>query len=312
MLAALFLSVLIAPGLSAGSAFSKIVVFGDSLNDYGNMLQFTNDAFPNAPMYVAGRQSNGSLWVEYLAAQLGMAGQMSNYAVVGALTKPTAGFPSGNVWEPVFPGLLNGTDVATQISDYLAESNGVADPRALHILEGGANDFTRAEPATTIANLVESFVRLQQAGAKHVLVVNLPDIGLTPRVQLGAPASTAHLSGVFGYLNQALGQAIAATTLPGVSVTVLNLYQFMNKVSANPSAYGITETVLPYFYFGSGADASTWLYWDDLHPTTRGHEILADDAIASLIATYSPRDEHGNANAGVRGLPGFVRRAEGP
>ena len=83
---------------SAATAFSKIVVFGDSLNDRGNMAAFTGGAFPNAPVYVYGRQSNGPLWVEYLASRLGMANNLDNYAVVGAMTAPAPGYPTGNVW----------------------------------------------------------------------------------------------------------------------------------------------------------------------------------------------------------------------
>lgn len=312
LVAALILSVLAAPALSAANAFSKIVVFGDSLNDYGNMAQFSGGAFPNAPLYVYGRQSNGPLWVEYLAGQLGMANRMVNYAVVGAMTKPAPGFPTGNVWSSEIPG-LEGTDVTTQVQDYLADSNGVADPTALHILEGGANDFGRvADLTTTVGNLLENFLALQQAGAKHIAVVTLPDIGKTPRLILGEllghvqPGTAAYLSQVCSQLNAALRELVTQFTAPGVNVTMVDLYAFMNTVAGNPAAFGIVEPVSPYLLSGVGADPATWLFWDDLHPTTRGHEIFAEDAAAALIRTYSPRHGNANASAGVRGLHGLV------
>jgi phospholipase/lecithinase/hemolysin len=56
---ALVLAIVTLPLASAAGAFSKVVVFGDSLNDRGNMFQFSGGAFPAAPMYADGRQSNG-------------------------------------------------------------------------------------------------------------------------------------------------------------------------------------------------------------------------------------------------------------
>src|SRR4029453_12923135 len=50
--------------------FSRIIVFGDSLSDTGNFYHLTG-GFPPAP-YANGRFSNGPLWIEYLADDLGM------------------------------------------------------------------------------------------------------------------------------------------------------------------------------------------------------------------------------------------------
>ena len=117
------------------------------------------------PTYALGRQSNGLLWVEYLAGRLGMADRLLNYAVVGALTKPAPGFPTGNVWSDTYAG-LQGTDVASQVLDYLGDCQGRADPAALFILEGGANDFPRvANPAVIVGNLRSSTARCSRASA---------------------------------------------------------------------------------------------------------------------------------------------------
>ncbi|MDO8541767.1 MAG: SGNH/GDSL hydrolase family protein [Opitutaceae bacterium] len=320
MFAGLAFSLLAVPAISAATAFSRIVVFGDSLNDSGNMAQFTGGAFPNEPMYVYGRQTNGRVWVEYFAARLGMAGQVSNYAVVGALTKATAAIPTGNVWsvDPVnpIPG-LEGTDVATQVSDYLADSGGTADPDAIHLLQGGGNDLSRAaneqELGQIVMNLVESFITLQRAGAKHIMVVNLPDIGKTPRVILAerfglVPEGTAAFySRVTAQLNSALSTAIAAYTAPDVVVTLADMHTFMNAVVANPAAYGFSEVQLPYLMAGAGTDPATWLFWDDLHPTTRGHQVFAEDVIGALLERYSPRQGGGPGSGVVNGLRGLVR-----
>ena len=50
---------------------SEIITFGDSLVDTGNFSLATGGAIPPAPLYFNGRFSNGPVWVEQLANQLG-------------------------------------------------------------------------------------------------------------------------------------------------------------------------------------------------------------------------------------------------
>ncbi len=312
MLAAFALPLLAIPAAAAATAFSKIVVFGDSVSDRGNLVQFTHGVFPNVPNYAYGRQSNGPVWVEYLASRLSMAGKIQNYAVVGAMTKPAPGFPTGNVWSDTFTG-LEGTDIATQVLDYIGDSRGKADPAALHILQGGANDLPRiANPLVLVTNLVESFVALQTAGAKHIVVVSLPDIGKTPRVILGErfgvlPAgSTVQYSAATAQLNGYLAYLIAMAKAPDVTVTLADMWGFVNEVAAHPAVYGMVETQLFFLGFGGSANPATWLFWDDLHPTTRGHQIFAEAAIDSLVKTYSPRQGQGDGKGVVNSLRGLV------
>lgn len=314
---ALVLVVFAGPAFAAATAFSKIVVFGDSLNDRGNMLQFTGGAFPNAPLYTSGRQTNGAVWVEYLAPRLGMADKIVNYAVVGAMTRPTPQFPTGNVWSDTFPG-LEGTDVTSQVNDYLTDAGGVADSAALFILEGGANDFPRvADPGVIVANLMYCLGALESRGAKHIMITNLPDIGRTPRLflaeqmQLVPPGTAAYLSAACGQLNQALVSVAAAISPADVTLTVADVYGLMGTVAQNPSAYGIVNAQLPYLGFGAGTDPKTWLFWDDLHPTTRGHELLSDSAVNALLRSYSPSNGKLNAQGAVNALKGLVKNPKG-
>jgi phospholipase/lecithinase/hemolysin len=319
-LAAIILVVITVTSALAGTAFSKLVVFGDSLNDTGNLYQFTKGVFPPAAMYANGRQSNGPVWVEYLAKRLGLEGKIANYAVIGALTKTTALGPLtvegesvwSNVWSDTFPG-LQGTDVRTQVQDYLGDVNGRADPAALFILEGGSNDLPRVlDPAVIISNLIESLFALQMAGAKHILVVNLPDAGKTPRVIIGEqrgllpPGYGTFVSGVCTQLNQGLSFGISQATFPGSTITVADVYAFMNSVVANPAKFGLTQVQMPYLLLGAGSNPAQWLFWDDLHPTTRGHEIFAEQVVVTLVQRYSPGQ--GNVGKGaINSLNGLVK-----
>ena len=310
-LALVFCGFLLGASAFARTPYSSIVIFGDSLSDTGRMVALTGGAFPAPPTYDYGRQSNGPVWNEYLADWLGMSGTVQNYAVVGAMTAPAPGFPTGNVWSDTFPG-LEGTDLTSQVYDYLTDAGGAADPQALYIVQGGANDFPRvADPGVIVQNVATLVGLLQWSGARHIMVVNLPDLGKTPRVILGEetgvlpPGTGAFVSTVCALLNNAMKGALDGLAAPGVTIIHADAFAFVDRVAANPADYGMINARYPFLLFGAGTDPASWLFWDDLHPTTRGHEIFADDVLRSMLASYSPR----NAKAGpapVQSLRGLT------
>ena len=73
--------------------FSDMVVFGDSLSDTGNVASLTTAVFGSTfPAYpgAVGRFSNGPVWVETLAAGLGLFGATHPLMAYAALAIPTA------------------------------------------------------------------------------------------------------------------------------------------------------------------------------------------------------------------------------
>src|SRR5699024_3470894 len=69
---------LVALGLPFGVAhasmvsYSQLYVFGDSLSDVGNIYELTDHNVPVSPPYAQGRFTNGKVWVQYLAEDLGL------------------------------------------------------------------------------------------------------------------------------------------------------------------------------------------------------------------------------------------------
>jgi phospholipase/lecithinase/hemolysin len=61
----------------------------------------------------------------------------------------------------------------------------------------------------------------------------------------------------------------------------LDVFALFNRIVASPSKYAFADVVT-----GSrgipAIDPDTYLFWDDLHPTTRGHNILAITAARAL------------------------------
>ncbi|MEO6022069.1 MAG: SGNH/GDSL hydrolase family protein, partial [Burkholderiales bacterium] len=215
-----FLSMALGPLAAQALPFSSLVIFGDSLSDSGNnAVVFDTQALGRTPTpidspafipilpYQSDRYSNGPVWVEQFAASLGMSAKASllggtNFAFGGA----TSG-PGGSS----FPFSL--TD---QVSAFLGGTGGVAAGGALYVVQGGGNDALDAfalaagggDPSSIIAayaaNMAAIITSLARAGAEEFLLVNTPDIGLTPTLQSFGPAAAGLGSGIAAAMNSAL------------------------------------------------------------------------------------------------------------
>lgn len=289
------------------SPFSKVVVFGDSLSDSGNNaividsiagglrtpVPLVNLEVSPLP-YASSRYSNGPVWAEYLAEGLGLSATPalaggSNYAFGGAQTGPGGSS---------FPFSL--TD---QLGFFLSDSNGVASPDGLYVVEGGGNDareflpalFQGADPSSMIAayanNVVSIIGRLVLAGADQFLLWNVTDMGKIPMVtaEMGAAAS-ALASELSRAMNTALDQALAslpADILDGIHR--FDAYQGLNSIDANPGAFGLTNaTDACALDPVCVADPSRYFFWDGMHPTTAGHAAIAQ--LAQLALSVDPAE----------------------
>ena len=288
---------LLIPAAASAASYSSLYVFGDSLSDPGNIPLMSGYKFPPAP-YSGTRFSNGPVAVQYLAPLLGLPVDNSrNYAQGGA----TTGFV--NVLNANSGGLFPGstlTGVRGQVNDYLDRTSS-ADANALYIVWAGPNDLMRGmenpatfNPAATIGNalgnLSTAITDLNNAGAQHFLVPNLPDLGKAPRFNgTSSELGGTLLSGVFDLqLAAMLGQL--QTDLQA-DIMSFNTFGLLNSVVANPAKYGFGNVTRPCLadlacIIGPGI-ADRYLFWDSIHPTTRGHELLAL-AMASSIPTVVP------------------------
>lgn len=246
------------------TTYTGLVAFGDSLTDTGTTL--------GAP-YAPGRYSNGPIWIDYVAAGLGLSSTSSafggtNHAVGGAVT----------------------ADMLGQVSDYLAGVGGLASPSALYVVWGGGNDgLGGGSPVTAAQNIGQMVQTLAAAGAQYFLVPNLPDLSLTPAA-LGYPPAAAFSSS----FDATLAAQLAA--ISGVTIFAMDVYTQTNAIVANPGAYGFTNVDTPCYTGVVCANPDEYAWWDSVHPTTAAHAGLAGLAL-SLVAV--PRAGHGPA-AGAR------------
>lgn len=279
----------------ASAAFDQLYVFGDSLSDVGNVQTVTTGLAPlvpptPGPFYFNGRFSNGPNYTETLSAGLGLgpvapsvlAG--NNYAYGGALATGTP-----------FPTSIVVQDVDDQVAQYLA-AHPVGSPTALYVVYAGSNDLNTnpADVATPVDSLAESIARLYAAGARQVLVPNLPLLGLVPRNN-GNPAQAAAANAVTAQFNAALAAALddLQAARPDLTLYRLDVAGLFAAVVADPAAYGLTNVTAPaapglepgdqtYDTALLAPNPDQYLFWDDLHPTRAGHALLGRAALAAV------------------------------
>jgi phospholipase/lecithinase/hemolysin len=271
---------------TVATGYSDIIVFGDSLSDVGNLYAIAEQAYPPEPFYWQGRVSNGPVWVEHLAARLSLEStRENNYAVAGAMTDDgnfNEGRPGFNL-----PADLPG--VQDQINEFTGSLTGHADPNALYVLWAGPNNFFNppANPVAAITDAVGDIVTavgtLSAVGAEHIVVLNLPDLGLTP------DGVASGIGSLYTEFSQNFNAALHATLgAYGLDVIEFDVFSTFQDIAADPGAVGLAN-VTDACLGGTGicSNPDEYLFWDSVHPTTKGHQILADMVFERLV-TQAP------------------------
>src|SRR6266516_3146586 len=291
--AALFIGLVLSHG-EAAAQFSGFYFFGDSLTDAGSFK-------PVLPPGTGKFTTNpGPIWAEVLAQRYGSTATPANqggndYAEGGARVSQLPGVPN-------IPPTATATPVTTQVQTFLGK--GALNSGALYSVWAGGNDVFfqlglaaagAATPAQVQANLTTAATQLVQQvgilnanGARYIIVWNLGDIGKTP---FGASSGqAAAFTQASNFFNSTLSAGLDALH---IDIIRLNDFVLFNEVIANPAAFGLTNVTspactTPLSLLCTSATlvapnaAQTYLFADGVHPTTAGHQILADYA-ASVI-----------------------------
>lgn len=246
---------------AAQPAYSQLVVFGDSLSDVGNNGRFTA----------------GYLWDEHVSGTLGSVIQASknggtDYAISGALITATNG------------AILS---LPAQLHAYLT-AHPKADPKALYVIWGGGNDAfstlgTPANgPAVEAAGIkatLDMVFMLHAAGARNILIGNVPHTDLTPFVQSLGDAAVAQQLALVTAWNEKLGREFGRLGWPGTRLFLFDSAASLQALFTSPTHYNFTNLTTPCG--SSCADPDHTLFWDSIHPGATGHAYLAS-AIGAL------------------------------
>jgi phospholipase/lecithinase/hemolysin len=267
----LIISLVLVPWASNGFAaiFTDIVVFGDSLSDNGNLLLIDGQPKPDSEIYYQGRFSNGLVWVEYLANPQRLNTSLSDRALGGAQSDGL-----------VPPGLIE------QASVYIATDGPQLSSSALFIIWIGGNDYFNGDGnfMDAVDNIKDAMERLVEFGARHLLVMNLPDLGTIPDT-LGLPEA-APASAFSVAFNNELATMLDTFSLayPQIGLYEFDVFSFFRAIQDDPGTFGFTNTTdpSPNFFIPNNFDGDGHVFWDDKHPTTETHVLLADQVFAEL------------------------------
>lgn len=307
----------------SAAPYSQLIIFGDSLSDTGQFIDQQNPTSPSGvrftnrtgPGYLA-PAPYGQVSTQILADQLGLQALPStpfraigvhpagtNYAVGGYRTDQIR--DSITTTSVTVPPPGNTPPLASR-PGYLAEF-GSADRNALYYINGGGNNVIQglmtdfATATASASELVAGVAALQQAGARYIVVSDLPDVGNTPLGLIsGQRASMSAITAVF---NQELDRQL---TELGGSILRLNFNDLLSEVYADLGAFGFDASITQIntcFDDGTGGSSgcgplanSSWaingatpnanrlIFNDGVHPTEAVHRISGDYMYSVLSA----------------------------
>ena len=278
-LAALTLAAVSTAGAAGAQSYNRLVVFGDSLSDNGNLFLATGGATPASPPYFQGRFSSGPVFTERLGFNasnfMGPVTGSINYAFGGARTDSQAA-PLG---------------MRVQLAQYQARGGRFGAGDLVSIL-GGANNIFQGLPAAGASTNPQGSIApvslaaaadmnfivnsVAQAGAGTILVTNLPKLRLTPqfRATPAAPLADYAVTTFNGALLTGLNATAAAR--PGTNIIMMDLFKIGDVIAANPSAFGVSNVTQPCFNGVTVcANPNDYFYFDGVHPTATGHAAIA-------------------------------------
>ena len=296
-------------GSAWGQNFSDVVVFGDSLSDSGNFGSL--QPLPPGSSFTT---NPDPVWSEIVAQDFGASGRNDlaggpNYAFAGACMNPAT--PCDADQSPT---------VTEQIAKYFFKSDGQADPNALYAIWGGVNDVVdpaaRHDPQASMHTLEAAAVnvvqirRLQEAGARHILVFNLPDSSKSPYVtnltaSFPEPLRETVLATLSGLGNEYNDRLYAGIRESEDGIVPINVFALFNEIVDNPGTYGFTDTTgtacgepdatsavsITCGPEGSGLPVTDksgagrqYLFADRSHPSGAAHAMIASVVTSTLAA----------------------------
>lgn len=222
----------------------KLIVFGDSLSDTGNLYSLTMKAhkviplvpvIPKNPPYYEGRFTNGPVWIDDLSLALNV--PIKDYAYGGSWAESIL---DSKLTVPFGLGMQVDYYLMTNMTDFHKS-------RHLYVIWSGANDYVqgRPDPEYSTSNTVETIQKqidwLVYYGAKNIFIMNLPDLSLAPEVRKKGPDFMSQISSLVKLHNKKLGEMIAKekATHKDANILYYDITSDFNEIYTHPSDYNL-------------------------------------------------------------------------
>jgi phospholipase/lecithinase/hemolysin len=318
----------------AQAAFTSLYIFGDSVS--------ATTSGPGGTLFYGNRYSNGRVWVEVLAQELGLPNNYwystngSNQVSYTNLSASTTNWSySGNNWS--YWGDY-GSNLVQDVNNFTPPTNANT---ALFIVWVNDADFVgdmeNIYPSTNIvtwtnainqslANHWTAITNLYAKGVRTLIMPNAVDITEIPQFDLiVSSADKSFIRQRVIDFNAAFTVILsnAMVSLPGLKIYEPDFFALLDNVVANAAAYGLTNAL----YNGQSIDAledpsltdkslngpgANYIFWDYDDPTAKLHAVMADvvqqlisPVQISHITALNSSSQLGVANIPI-GLNGFV------
>lgn len=282
-------------GIVLATPLRNVVVFGDSLSDNGNLYEFMNHQLPPSPPYYKGRFTNGPVWIEHLITSYfpdNPGAHLFDYAYGGAGVSEEDGDD-----DVLFT-------LRREVNSYLSTHQDKASADSLFVVWIGANNYLAMpeEVDKTLHDVNEgithSLQHLAKKGAKHILVVNIPDLGNTPAaIEFDSVETMSYFSKTH---NTMLSSTLATLKqqYPEVEWLFFDMNEAFGEVIANPQMFGLSNVTQPCTDLATNSltkksvinmvsavkpqmnndVCDSYLFFDLVHPTAMAHKLLSERA----------------------------------
>ncbi|UJF19275.1 SGNH/GDSL hydrolase family protein [Vibrio sp. SS-MA-C1-2] len=280
------------------------------------------ERFSNGPVIVeyVTQQLLGEEAVLYPSLHLAGLNVGTNYAVAGAVSIDEDGnenTPDINLPTQVNAYLLANNGVADPNALYMLTIGGNDVRYARGLIQqrifDPENSATRIDAYQSLYQAASSVAtqlgKLLYSGSQSIVLINTPDIGLIPETQLIKQATLAEADNFFErfqakYIDQSATLLTTAynamlneqinglkTAFPEASISTFDLNGLLNDIVANPAEYNFTNVTDACNYLLTSESPAllpeclaptSYLFFDEIHPTTSGHRIAAGEIVEQL------------------------------
>ena len=274
------------------NTINRIVTFGDSLSDTGNLFNGSQWVFPNADSWFLGHFSNGLVWTEYLAKAKDL--PLYNWAVGGA---------AGTNQYVALTGVY---DQVTSYLTYMKVAKNYRPENSLFTLEFGLNDFMNydREVADVKADFSSALIRLTESGANNILLFTLPDATKAPQFKYSTEQEIIKVRGKILEFNQFIKAQAEYYQGMGNNVVLFDASALFASITDNPAQHGFrnasdaclninrsssTDYLRSHSLTNDCAryGSDSYVFWGVTHPTTATHKYIADHILAYSFSTFN-------------------------